>query len=82
LDFRRGPRSRSWVRGCRLGHCRAILPPRPRRAVLTGSIGCRRVGIGQVSSGGERLPTQRRLTIETLHLTVPASLLVRADELI
>jgi hypothetical protein len=40
------------------------------------------VGIGQVSSGGERLPTQRRLTIETLYLTVPASLLVRADELI
>ena len=40
------------------------------------------MGIGQVFEGGERLPTQRRLTTETLHLAVPASLLVRVDELI
>jgi hypothetical protein len=62
------------------------LPSDPSATPSTSSLDRdHRVASGGNRTGlewGERLPTQRRLTTETLHLTVPASLLGRADELI
>jgi hypothetical protein len=61
-----GALARAWIHGRRLGSCRTILPPRPRRAVLTGKYRRRvdRVGTGHGSSAGHPLPTQRRLPID------------------
>jgi hypothetical protein len=59
LGLRRSPRSRSWIHGCRLGGCRTIFPPRPRRAVLTRKIPAAWVRWERDTSTQRRLPRAR-----------------------